>query len=83
MTRVLLYTLDAIGEYTIAEDNGDSVTIIGQVEEESDARLFCAAPELLELVIYVRKCVENDGIYEPANLDYFNMIIAKALGETK
>lgn len=48
MIRALIYTLDAIGEYTIAEDTGDSVTLIGQVEEESDARLFCAAPELLE-----------------------------------
>lgn len=49
----------------------------------ADANLIAAAPELLELVIHVRNCVENDGNYQPANLDYFNTIINKALGKTK
>ena len=45
--------------------------------------LIAAAPELLEIVIHVRNCVENDGSYEPANIEYFNKVITKALGETK
>lgn len=52
-------------------------------ETRANARLIAAAPELLELVIHVKNCVENDGTYEPANLDYFNKIINKATGETK
>jgi hypothetical protein len=46
-----------------------------------DMTLIAAAPELLELVLHVRNCVKNDGIYEPANLDYFDKVIAKALGK--
>lgn len=85
MTRALIYTLDAIGEYTIAEDTGDSITLIGQVEEESDARLFCAAPELLEALQNLIR--ENEGCFEDFT-EYKKLIvaraaIAKALGETK
>ncbi len=82
MTRVLLYTLDAIGEYTIAEDNGDSVTIIGRFEEERDARLFCAAPELLDaletLIVFTTPTKRNAMVLNKAHA-----AIAKALGETK
>lgn len=48
MTRKLVYTQDSVGEYTIADETEKWVTVVGQVETESDARLFCAAPELLE-----------------------------------
>lgn len=81
MTRVLLHTLDAIGEYTIAEDNGDSVTIIGQVEQESDARLFCAAPELLEALQDALHAYDKHGEYP--EWDFARAAIAKALGEAK
>ena len=40
MTRKLIYTPDAAGEYTIAEESENWVTVIGQVENESDAILF-------------------------------------------
>lgn len=52
-------------------------------EAEANACLIAAAPELLEIVIHVRNCVENDGSYEPVNVEYFNKVIAKALGEIK
>lgn len=50
MTRKLIYTPDAAGEYTIAEESENWVTDIGQVENESDARLFCAAPDMLAVL---------------------------------
>lgn len=85
MTRALIYTLDAVGEYTIAEDTGDSVTIIGQVEEESDARLFCTAPELLEALQNLVR--ENEGYFEEfaecKELIAARAAITKALGETE
>lgn len=78
--RTLIYTLDAIGEYTIAEDNGDSVTIIGGVEQERDARLFCAALELLEalemLIVFTTPTKRN-----AAALNNAHAVIAKALGD--
>lgn len=61
----------------------DGECICDTVYRREDADLIAAAPELLELVIHVKNCVENDGTYEPANLDYFNKIINKATGETK
>lgn len=79
--RVLLYTLDSIGEYTIAEDVGDSLMIIGQVEEETDARLFCSAPELLEAL---QECLGwvNNGVARDVHNKAI-AAIAKATGETK
>lgn len=50
MVRKLIYVEDAIGEYTIGEENENSVTVIGQVDEKKDAILFCAAPEMMELL---------------------------------
>lgn len=83
MTRALIHTLDAIGEYTIAEDNGDSVTIIGQVEEESDARLFCAAPELLEALQEMLEAYGDDDPENNSTIKTARAAITKALGETK
>lgn len=85
MTRKLVYTQDSIGEYTIADETEKWVTVVGQVETESDARLFCAAPELLEAlqrcetvlsVIPLEVCDVEDLLYARA-------AIAKATGETK
>nr|DAW20154.1 MAG TPA: hypothetical protein [Caudoviricetes sp.] len=85
MTRKLVYTQDSIGEYTIADETEKWVTVVGQVETESDARLFCAAPELLEAlqrcetvlsVIPLKVCDVEDLLYARA-------AIAKATGETK
>lgn len=85
MTRKLVYTQDSIGEYTIADETEKWVTVVGQVESESDARLFCAAPELLEAlqrcetvlsVIPLEVCDVEDLLYARA-------AIAKATGETK
>ncbi|WPH65979.1 hypothetical protein Mulvp2_32 [Enterobacter phage Mulvp2] len=83
MTRKLIYTPDAAGEYTIAEESENWVTDIGQVENESDAILFCAAPDLLEAL----QGVVNKWTFGPAyNAPEFvaaRAAIAKALGETK
>lgn len=85
MTRKLVYTQDSIGEYTITDETEKWVTVVGQVETESDARLFCAAPELLEAlqrcetvlsVIPLEVCDVEDLLYARA-------AIAKATGETK
>lgn len=85
MTRKLVYTQDSIGEYTITDETEKWVTVVGQVETESDARLFCAAPELLEALqrcetvlsaIPLEVCDVEDLLYARAAIN-------KATGETK
>lgn len=64
-------------------DDADSVSIIGYTEESRYARLFVAAPELLQLVIYTRDYMTAEGSFKPGTIDKFDTAIAKALGETK
>lgn len=90
MTRKLVYTQDSIGEYTIADETEKWVTVVGQVETESDARLFCAAPELLEalqnLMLNYNDFRERTGRNgDPQNplILAAHAAIDKATGETK
>lgn len=90
MTRKLIYTQDSVGEYTIADETEKWVTVVGQVETESDARLFCAAPELLEalqnLMLNYNDFRERTGRNgDPQNPLILAALaaIAKATGETK
>lgn len=90
MTRKLVYTQDSISEYTIADETEKWVTVVGQVESESDARLFCAAPELLEalqnLMLNYNDFRERTGRNgDPQNPLILAALaaIAKATGETK
>lgn len=84
----LIYVLDSVGEYTIAEEMEDSVTVIGQVDDEKYAKLFCAAPDLLEALQETLEKVENILLMEfsvnPSDRDYVvhaRAAIARALGE--
>lgn len=82
MTRKLIYTPDAAGEYTIAEESENWVTDIGQVENESDARLFCAAPKLqdaLELLILFTKPSKFNSVA----LHHAHSVLKEIRGETK
>lgn len=90
MTRKLIYTPDAAGEYTIAEESENWVTVIGQVENESDALLFCAAPDLLEALQKLITDYDNFREKQGRQNSPQNPImlsaraaITKALGETK
>lgn len=99
MTRKLIYTQDSVGEYTIADETEKWVTVVGQVETESDARLFCAAPELLEALQTIQQRMSSfitlaneiginadDGFYLHAAMDVERKALAainKATGETK
>ena len=90
MTRKLIYTQDSVGEYTIADETEKWVTVVGQVETESDARPFCAAPELLEalqnLMINYSDFRERTGRNgDPQNPLILSALAAinKATGETK
>lgn len=90
MTRKLVYTQDSIGEYTIVDETEKWVTVVGQVETESDARLFCAAPELLEalrnLMLNYNDFRERTGRNgDPQNPLILAALTAinKATGETK
>lgn len=90
MARKLIYTQDSVGEYTIADETEKWVTVVGQVETESDARLFCAAPELLEalqnLMIDYSDFRERTGRNgDPQNPLILSALAAinKATGETK
>lgn len=64
-------------------DEADSVSIIGYTEESKHARLFVAAPELLQLVIYTRDYMILEGSFKPETIEKFDAIINKATGETK
>lgn len=82
MTRKLIYTPDAAGEHTIAEESENWVTVIGQVENESDAILFCAAPDLLEALLSIVN-LNYEPTEDDVNYLKARAAIAKALGETK
>lgn len=85
MTRKLVYTQDSVGEYTIADETEKWVTVVGQVETESDARLFCTAPELLEALINTVQYLDDIAYQNDAQriIDAANLVINKATGETK
>lgn len=89
MKENLFYELNITEDgYVIGRHNhdaADSVSIIGYTEESKHARLFCAAPELLEALqrcetvlsaIPLEVCDVEDLLYARA-------AIAKATGETK
>lgn len=90
MTRKLIYTQDSVGEYTIADETEKWVTVVGQVETESDARLFCAAPELLEALQNLmfnyndfRERTGRNGDPQNPLILAARAAINKATGETK
>lgn len=85
MTRKLIYTQDSVGEYTIADETEKWVTLVGQVESESDARLFCAAPELLEALRRMLRAGQKQNWNEhyESEMSLAYAAIAKATGETK
>lgn len=85
MTRKLVYTQDSIGEYTIADETEKWVTVVGQVETESDARLFCAAPELLEALRRMLRAGQKQNWNEhyESEMSLASAAINKATGETK
>ena len=91
MTRKLVYTQDSVGEYTIADETEKWVTVVGQVETEFDARLFCAAPELLEALQaityeYSLLIIHNFDFSTLGRDEEYNRALAaitKATGETK
>lgn len=70
-------------------DEADSVSIIGYTEESKHARLFVAAPELLEALQMALEWIDAvpSNTLLPAmpgfDRDEVNSIIAKATGETK
>lgn len=87
MTRKLVYTRDSVGEYTIADETEKWVTVVGQVETESDAKLFCAAPELLEALRDIITCLDKGVPLDEENCGHefykARAAIAKATGEDK
>ncbi|HIB0233626.1 TPA: hypothetical protein ACWSRY_003164 [Escherichia coli] len=90
MTRKLIYTQDSVGEYTIADETEKWVTLVGQVESESDARLFCAAPELLgalrDMVALVKSRAypqSDKPSSDWGRAEAAEDVIRKATGETK
>lgn len=85
MTRKLVYTQDSIGEYTVADETEKWVTVVGQVESESDAKLFCAAPELLATLIKCADALEEVSYQAWCGeiIDEARAAINKATGETK
>lgn len=72
-------------------DEADSVSIIGYTEESKHARLFCAAPELLEALWELVNEYESIVTHEfgssalDVDPDYIRAkaAITKATGETK
>lgn len=67
-------------------DEADSVSIVGYTEESKHARLFVAAPKLLEAlqqcIPHLREQAKNDG-HAFGTLQLVNHVINKATGETK
>ena len=90
MKENLFYELNITEDgYVIGRHNhdvADSVSIIGYTEESKHARLFVAAPELLEAlqqcIPYLREQAKNDG-HAFGTLQLVNHVINKATGETK
>lgn len=68
--------------FTINDDNGDDVA---RCDDEKTARLIVAAPELLEELIKVTEYLDDIAQSNDAQrfIDSANLVIAKALGETK
>lgn len=65
-------------------DEADSVSIVGYTEESKHARLFVAAPELLEALQELAFLYEHDeGCRNLTEYKRAKAAIAKALGETK
>lgn len=83
MKENLFYDLNITEDgYVIGRHNhdvADSVSIIGYTEESKHARLFCAAPELLEALQII--CFFED--ISSAQREIAEAAIAKATGETK
>ncbi len=64
-------------------DSTEAHRWISEDEQRANANLIAAAPELLELVIYIRDCIKKDGSYQPLDITEHDRIIAKALGESQ
>ena len=83
MKENLFYDLNITEDgYVIGRHNhdvADSVSIIGYTEESKHARLFCAAPELLEALQII--CFFED--ISSAQREIAEAAITKATGETK
>lgn len=87
MKENLFYDLNITEDgYVIGRHNhdvADSVSIIGYTEESKHARLFCAAPELLEALQNMVEAYQHEAsIDNPALLSAL-AAITKATGETK
>lgn len=89
MKENLFYELNITEDgYVIGRHNhdvADSVSIIGYTEESKHAKLFCAAPELLEAA---QRCVKLLSVIplevcDVEDLLYARAAINKATGETK
>lgn len=82
----IFFTLNVNGEYNIGKDDTESASIIGTVEDEYYARLFCAAPELLDAsiqlsyaVLIIDEKTSHHEVFMAAKK--FRAAIAKAIGE--
>lgn len=87
MKENLFYDLNITEDgYVIGRHNhdvADSVSIIGYTEESKHARLFCAAPELLEALQNMVEAYQHEAsIDNPALLSAL-AAITKATGEIK
>lgn len=89
MKENLFYELNITEDgYVIGRHNhdaADSVSIIGYTEESKHARLFCAAPELLEALQRCETVLSTIPleVCDVEDLLYARAAINKATGETK